>query len=107
MRTAIFCAALATLLPGTALAAPVVCTQGELTRSIDVVYSEPGHAVPCEVLYDKATQGTQTTPWRASTEAGYCEAKAAELVETLQRLGWDCRTESDAAESAVRPPGEQ
>ena len=76
------------------LAAPVTCTQGDMTRSIEVVYSDPGQAVPCEVLYDKSSEGTQSTPWRATNESGYCEAKAAELVATLEGLGWGCAGEA-------------
>lgn len=97
-------AMLSTLLAAAAAAAPVICTRGELSRSVEVVYSDPGRAIPCEVLYDKPTEGSQTTPWRASSEAGYCEAKARELVETLESLGWDCAVErSDAGPSELRP----
>ena len=83
-----------------ALAAPVVCTQHDMTRSIEVVYSDPGQAVPCEVLYDKPTDGTQSTPWRATNESGYCEAKAAQLVVKLEELGWTCANTSAPAQVA-------
>ena len=83
-----------------AFAAPLTCTQGDMTRSIEVVYSDPGQAVPCEVLYDKPNEGTQSTPWRATNESGYCEAKAAELATKLEGLGWDCTTESPSEPAA-------
>jgi hypothetical protein len=83
-----------TLCSAGVLAAPVTCTLGEMTRNIEVVYSDPGQAVPCEVLYDKSSEGTQSTPWRATNESGYCEAKAAELVARLEALGWDCAREA-------------
>ncbi len=102
MRTlTLLTTALLTSLGGAqALAAPVVCTQQDMTRSIEVVYSDPGQAVPCEVLYDKLTEGTQSTPWRATTESGYCEAKAAQLVAKLEGLGWTCATASAPAPAA-------
>ena len=94
MRSAIpfltlFCAAAAS-------ANPVSCTNGGLSRSVEVVYSDPGQAVPCEVIYNKSGEGSIETLWRANTEAGYCEARAAELIEKLEGLGWDC-DQADAA----------
>ena len=83
-----------------ALAAPMVCTQGDMTRSIEVVYSDPGQAVPCEVLYDKPGEGIQSTPWRATNESGYCEAKAAELAAKLQAMGWTCASKATPASAA-------
>ena len=78
---------------GTALANPVTCRYGELSRKIEVVYSNPGQPVPCEVIYDKTAEGTIETLWRANNEAGYCEAQAAGLIEELQGMGWRCDTE--------------
>jgi hypothetical protein len=83
-----------------------------MTRSIEVIYSDPGQAVPCEVLYDKPSEGVQSTPWRATNESGYCEAKAAELVSKLEGLGWACASKSapepaapgSATGSAAREP---
>jgi hypothetical protein len=102
-------ALLTTLVGAQALAAPVVCTQGNMTRSIEVVYSDPGQAVPCEVLYDKSSEGAQSTPWRATNESGYCEAKAAQLVAKLEGLGWTCATQSapeSAAPASEEPPAD-
>ena len=69
-----------------------VCTQGNLTRTVSVVYAEPGQAVPCEVLYDKPQEGAAQTLWRARNEAGYCEARAKEFVDKLKNMGWSCTT---------------
>ncbi len=84
------------------------CQLGELTRTVEVVYSTPGQPVPCEVLYAKASQGTLETLWRASTEAGYCESKAAELVAKLENLGWQCAADAaaDAEAEGATAPGE-
>ena len=77
-------------LAGQALANPVGCTYGELERTVEVVYSNPGQPVPCEVIYNKSAEGTIQTLWRANSEAGYCEAQAAGLVDKLEAMGWDC-----------------
>ena len=67
------------------------CTQGDLTRRVEVVY-ETGVTVPCEVHYFKDTEapGERQTLWRALNEEGYCEAKAGEFVDKLSDWGWDC-----------------
>ncbi len=82
------------LLIGIALAgAPAVasdCEYGQLNRSISVRYDVPGQPVPCQVLYVKHDEGVESTPWSAENEGGYCEAKAAELHQTLIDLGWVC-----------------
>jgi hypothetical protein len=88
IRILIFVAPLACA--ASAVADATQCRLGELRRSIEVVYANPGQAVPCEVLYGKAIQGTLETLWRASNEAGYCEAKAARLTGKLENLGWEC-----------------
>ncbi len=73
-------------------AEPTVCTMAELERTVEIVYSNPGQPVPCEVLYAKADAGTIETLWRANNEAGYCEEKAAAFLARLESLGWDCNT---------------
>lgn len=78
------------LAAGPAAADPTLCTYGAMERTIEVVYETPGEAVPCEVVYDKLTEGGRTVPWRARNEAGFCEARAAELVEKLEANGWAC-----------------
>ena len=82
------------VLAATASAAPTECRYANLVRSIDVVYSEPGQPVPCEVLYTKTGEST-TTPWRAQHEAGYCEARAEWLIDHLKSDGWECMPAAD------------
>ena len=66
------------------------CSQGDLNRVVTIVYSEPGQPTPCEVLYEKPSEGVSMTLWRAQNQAGYCEARAAEFIEKLSELGWSC-----------------
>ncbi len=70
------------------------CEHGDLVRTIEVIYDQPGQAVPCEVLYDKPDEGERETPWRAEHEAGFCEARAEDLISRLQSMGWECEAES-------------
>jgi hypothetical protein len=90
---------IAAVMAGPAPANPINCTYGDLTRKIEVVYLEPGHAVPCEVIYDKSAEGSIETLWRASSEAGYCEAKAAGLAEKLGTSGWQCAAQQSTGET--------
>lgn len=75
----------------------MTCEQGGLIRKIEVVYVNPGQAVPCEVIYDKSGEGAIETVWRANFEAGYCEARAMELIETLSSRGWLCASTASGA----------
>ena len=84
----------------TAVAAPTECRYANLVRSVEVVYSDPGQPVPCEVLYTKTGESI-TTPWRAQHEAGYCETKAEWLVDRLQSDGWQCGAADDAGAQGV------
>ena len=79
------------------------CTQGDLTRRVEIVY-ETGVTVPCEVHYYKDTEapGERQTLWRALNEEGYCEAKASEFVGKLSDWGWDC----SQREAATQQRGE-
>ncbi len=91
------------------VAAETVCRFGEMVRSVDVVYSDPGQAVPCEVLYNKQSEGSQSVLWRADNEAGYCEEKARGFVEKLEGMGWQCASDGNAAPvpeapDSVSPP---
>ncbi len=78
-----------------ASANPVECRQGELTRSIEIVYANPGAAVPCEVIYRKPAQGTIEMLWQAMNESGYCETRVSELTSKLETLGWQCSKNTD------------
>lgn len=91
------CAATLLLATGPVAADGTFCTSGALQRSIEVVYENEGEPVPCEVVYDKTTEGERSVPWRARHEAGFCEARARELVEKPEANGWAC---TDAPESA-------
>lgn len=73
------------------------CVRDQLTRSVDVVYTQPGQPVPCEVVYEKpeAGSGVQTL-WRAQNEVGYCEARAEEFVAKLEAMGFDCTASVEA-----------
>ena len=89
------------------------CTNGSLQRTVEVVYSNPGQPVPCEVLYDKPSEGTQQSLWRANNEAGYCEDRAREFIGRLEELGWACGAagtdapeEPEASEEPTEPEGE-
>jgi len=81
---------------GLSSANPVTCEYGKLTRTLEVVYSEPGQAVPCEVIYDKSGEGgTIASLWRANYTAGYCEAKAEGLADKLVDFGFKCSANRD------------
>jgi len=78
------------------------CSIDELTRRVEILH-EPGVAVPCEVHYFKDTEmpGEVQVLWRAATEAGYCEAKAAELIQKLESMGWTCWEPSSGTDDAM------
>ena len=76
-------------------AAPVVCSQGQLSRSIEVVYGHPELALPCEVIYDKINEGTQSILWRAENAQGYCEEQADQLIRKHIDWGWACTAEGE------------
>lgn len=75
---------------------PVECRQGEVTRTIEIVYANPGAAVPCEVIYSKPAQGTIEMLWQAMNESGYCETRVSELTSKLETLGWQCSKTTDS-----------
>ena len=72
------------------------CVLDEVTRRVEVFY-ETGSTVPCEVQYFKDTEmpGERQILWRAQSEEGYCEARAAEFVEQLRGTGWTCWAAGD------------
>lgn len=74
-----------------------VCLKEEVERKISVVYISPTSTVPCEVVYEKPS-GTQTL-WTAQSEEGFCESKAAELVEKQKSWGWDCAKMNEISNS--------
>ncbi len=70
------------------------CTLNDNIRRVEVVALEPGQSVPCEVRYAKETEaaGAEQVLWRATNEAGYCEARAEEFLDKLESWGWQCDT---------------
>ena len=80
------------------------CNKDDLNRVVTIVYSEPGQPTPCEVLYEKPSEGESMTLWRAQNQVGYCEARAAEFIEKLVELGWSCsslqKEKGDASQAA-------
>ncbi len=63
------------------------CRQAGQMRVIEVIYTGEGE-VPCEVTYTKES-GTEVL-WSAAGEVGYCEEKAAALVDKQRGWGWQC-----------------
>lgn len=92
----------AALISAPAWAQSTQCTNAGLTRGIEVVYSDPGHPTPCEVIYDKSAEGAgQHSLWRAGSEAGYCEVQAAAFIDKLTAWGWTCGASPDAIPAAT------
>ncbi len=99
--------AVATFCSPATWADPSICNNAGLTRSVEVVYSDPGYPVPCEVIYDKSGEGAgQHSLWRAGNQAGYCEAQAAAFLDKLRDLGWSCEVAaaSEAPAAAAEAP---
>lgn len=80
-----------------------VCTHDSAERVIEVVYTTPGQAVPCEIHYTK--DGQTQTLWTYQNEAEQCESKAASFAEKQTGWGWQCTT-SAAAEPAPEATAE-
>ncbi|WP_273021479.1 hypothetical protein [Rheinheimera sp.] len=80
------------------------CQLGDAVRVIEVVYPE-GAELPCEVHYGK--DGQSSVLWRASSEVGYCEQKAAEFAEKQRGWGWQCVVTAgkSQAETSAQPEG--
>jgi hypothetical protein len=80
------------------------CTQGSLTRRVEVAYSSSAE-VPCEVRYFKESESSPQVLWSATTQSGYCEAQARDFVARLQGMGWVCSDSgtSDAPAAAQAP----
>ena len=78
------------------LNANTTCKKATSIREIDIVYSEPGYKLPCEVTYKKNESPEIKILWRAQNQPGYCEQKAKEFIETFETQGWICKSKSDA-----------
>ena len=66
------------------------CEHDGMVREVQVEYLSDGK-VPCNVIYDKPTEGIETKVlWFADKQEGYCEEKAQEFVNKLESWGWSC-----------------
>jgi hypothetical protein len=112
MISKLIAASLGILLSGLTLGQAVTsyqCSFDQLQRRIEIL-SEPGVTVPCEVHYykDSEAPGTKQVLWTATTEVGYCAARADEFVAKLREWGWECNAvvlDADP-EPATEPPAE-
>ena len=104
MRTPIVILIAAGLVPSICAAdsAKYQCSHSDLVRRVEVVYTNPGSELPCEVHYYKDTEapGGSQILWSASNEIRYCETKAAEFIDKLRGWGWTC----DASDAAPAEP---
>jgi hypothetical protein len=67
------------------------CTNDGALRTVEVIYTDQGPPLPCEVRYDKPNENQSMTLWRASNEVGFCENQARGFVKKLEDLGWSCK----------------
>ena len=107
MRFTTFLLVPVALLPTLVIAADqgeTQCTYHSLVRRV-VILSEPGVSVPCEVHYfkDSEAAGEGRVLWRADSQEGYCEERAAELVAKLEGWGWQCTAGAAAPEEPATP----
>ncbi|MGI9501652.1 MAG: hypothetical protein ACR2RE_01180, partial [Geminicoccaceae bacterium] len=74
-------------------------------RRVIVEVGDLSTALPCEVVYWKDTEapGVRRVLWNARTDASYCDAKAAGLVDKLAGAGWNCSNDGQAAAAAAAP----
>ena len=81
------------------------CTSGDLVRRVVVEVGDLSTALPCEVVYwkDSEAPGVRRVLWNARTDASYCDAKAAGLVDKLASAGWNCSGDGQAAAAAPAP----
>ncbi len=90
----------AAVLGGEALAEEYLCRFDETIRRVELRVDDPQERLPCQVVYWKDTEEPDRPRvlWHATTESGFCERKAQELVQELERGGWSCR-QTDGGES--------
>ena len=80
--------------------ANTTCKKATAFREIDIVYSNPGYKLPCEVTYQKSESSEIKILWRAKNQPGYCEEQAKDFIEKFEGLGWICESEP----KALKPP---
>ena len=76
--------------------ANTTCKKATSFREIDIIYSNPGYKVPCEVTYQKSESSEIKILWRAENQPGYCEQQAKDFIEKFEGLGWICESEPEA-----------
>jgi hypothetical protein len=81
---------------GTVHSVQYQCAHGLALRSVAVEYQQHGQQVPCKVVYHKPPHAPNGL-WRAQVQVGFCESRAVELVQTLERNGWSCDEIQDVA----------
>ena len=81
------------------LANEFTCRDNNEIRMISVEYEHKGWQVPCKVKYEKPGEGLTEYPWSAQASPGFCEDRAAFLVDKLKNWGWDCEESSPGSES--------
>jgi hypothetical protein len=69
---------------------------GRRDPSSTVEYQQLGQKVPCRVVYHKPPRAPNGL-WKAQAQVGFCESRAEELVQTLERSGWSCEEIQDVA----------
>jgi len=79
------------------------CTSGDAVRRIEVEHAD-GAPVPCSVNYFKDTEapGSSEELWNATTEDGYCEARAEEFAARLEGFGWACEVVAARTDAAAQ-----
>ena len=78
------------------LNANTTCIKAKSIREIDIVYSEPGYRLPCEVTYKKSESAEIQILWKAKNQPGYSEDQAKDFIEKFEGLGWICESEPKA-----------
>lgn len=82
------------------------CTSGDLVRRVIVEVGDLGTSLPCEVVYwkDKEAPGVRRVLWNARSDAAYCDAKAAGLVDKLATAGWRCDKDGETVQANAGTP---
>ena len=102
--------AAAMLLPLSVNANAWKCEHNGMVREVQVEYLGDGK-VPCNVIYDKPTEGVETKVlWFADKQEGYCEEKAQGFVNKLESWGRTCtpfEVDPVVEEAVEEPPLEE
>jgi hypothetical protein len=84
------------------------CWNGGLERRIELSSADDTQGLACEVRYwrDATAPGNGRVLWQAQKDAGFCRAKALELLTRLEAGGWRCDSLSQPASAAPAPTRE-